>query len=63
MEGAVARVTVVNDNPEFLELMRELIEDERHVVTTIDGDRDDALALVVASRPELLIIDLRNGRP
>lgn len=55
----MARVTVVNDNPEFLELMREVLEDERYETTTIDGGREDALDAVRSSRPELLILDLR----
>jgi twitching motility two-component system response regulator PilH len=58
----MARVTVVNDNPEFLELMDEVLEGERHDTTPVPGDREDALDLVLASRPELLIIDLRMSR-
>ena len=57
----MARVTVVNDNPEFLELVRDILEDDRYDTTTIDGDRDDALDAIRASRPDLLMIDLRNG--
>lgn len=57
----MARVTVVNDNPAFLELVRDILEDERYDTTTIDGDRDDALDAICASRPDLLMIDLRKG--
>ena len=33
------RITVVNDNPEFLELMHELLEESSgYDVTTIDGE-------------------------
>ena len=56
------RVTVVNDNPEFLRLMGDLLKEERYVVTLVDGDRDDAIDLIRASQPEALIIDLRLGR-
>jgi CheY-like chemotaxis protein len=56
------RVTVVNDNPEFLKLMGELLKEERHVVTLVDGDRDDAVELIQASQPQALIIDLRLGK-
>jgi CheY-like chemotaxis protein len=60
--AAVApRITVVNDNAEFLALVRDILEDERYVTTTIDGDRDDALAAILASQPDLLVIDLRMG--
>ncbi|HYI67440.1 MAG TPA: response regulator [Candidatus Limnocylindrales bacterium] len=57
----MARVTVVNDNPEFLALVRDILEDDRYEATTIDGDRPDALDAVKASRPDLLMIDLRMG--
>ena len=55
----MARVTVVNDNPDFLELMREVLEDERYEATTIDGLREDVLDAVRGSRPELVILDVR----
>ncbi|MCA1569691.1 MAG: response regulator [Chloroflexi bacterium] len=57
----MARVTVVNDNPEFLALVRDILEGDRYDTTTIDGDRADALEQVRASRPDLLMIDLRMG--
>lgn len=57
----MARITVVNDNPEFLELMHDVLEDDRYETTTVDGDRPDALEAIIASHPEVLIIDLRMG--
>ena len=57
----MTRITVVNDNPEFLDLMREILEDDRYETVTIDGDQPDALERIRASRPDLLIIDLRLG--
>ena len=57
----MARVTVVNDSPEFLALVRDILEDDRYETTTLDGDRPDALDAVRASRPDLLMIDLRIG--
>jgi CheY-like chemotaxis protein len=57
----MARVTVVNDNPEFLALVHDILEDDRYEATTIDGDRPDALDQVRASQPDLLMIDLRMG--
>jgi CheY-like chemotaxis protein len=54
------RITVVNDNPEFLELMDALLEEESgYDVTTIDGDEIEDVEPIRRSRPELLIIDLR----
>ena len=56
------RVTVVNDNVEFLRLMGDLLAEERYVVTLVDGDQDDAFDMIRASQPQALIIDLRLGR-
>jgi CheY-like chemotaxis protein len=56
------RVTVVNDNLEFLKLMGDLLHEGRYVVTLVDGDLDDAVDLIRASKPQALIIDLRLGR-
>jgi CheY-like chemotaxis protein len=55
-------VVVVNDNPEFLELMADLLHDKRYPVTVIDGDRDNAVDLVRAAVPAAMIIDLRLGK-
>jgi CheY-like chemotaxis protein len=55
------RITVVNDNPEFLEMVHEILEDDRYDATAIDGDRPDAVERIAASRPDLLMIDLRLG--
>jgi CheY-like chemotaxis protein len=57
----MARVTIVNDNPEFLDLCRDILEDDRYEATTIDGDRPDALDQIRASRPDVLMIDIRLG--
>lgn len=54
-------IVVVNDNPEFLELMADILHDERYPVTVIDGDRDNAVDLICAAVPAALIIDLRLG--
>lgn len=55
------RVTVVNDNPEFLQLMQDLLQDANYPATLIDGGRENAFELIQASQPEILIIDLRLG--
>ena len=60
--GAHTHIVVVNDNPEFLEVMADLLHDHRYAATVIDGDRDNALELVRAAEPDGLIIDLRLGR-
>ena len=55
------RVTVVNDSPDFLELMADLLHDANYPATLVDGDRDNARELIEVSQPEILIIDLRLG--
>jgi CheY-like chemotaxis protein len=55
------RITVINDNPDFLELMHELLEeDSGYAVTTIDGDAIKDLVPIRQGRPDLLVIDLRR---
>jgi CheY-like chemotaxis protein len=55
------RITVVNHNAEFLELLRDILHDEHYATTCIDADVADEVAEIVESRPDLLIIDLRMG--
>jgi CheY-like chemotaxis protein len=55
------RVTVVNDSPEFLELVGDILADERIPTILIDGDQPDALERIRASTPDVLMIDLRMG--
>ena len=57
----MAHVTVVNDNAAFLELVADILEDDRYSVTLVDGDREDALERIRESRPDVLMIDLRMG--
>ena len=61
MNPEQTHIVVVNDNPEFLDLMAAILHDERYPATVIDGDRDDAVQLIRAAVPDALIIDLRLG--
>ena len=55
------RISVVNDNPEFLELMSAILdEDAGYDVTLFDGEKT-SIAELVASDPELVIVDLVLG--
>ena len=57
------RITVINDNPEFLELMNALLEKNAgYDVTTIDGDEILDIEPIRRNRPDLLVIDLRLRR-
>ena len=58
----MARITVINDYPDFLETMYAILDgDLGHQVAGFDGD-EISLDDIVASDPELLVIDLRLGR-
>lgn len=52
-------MTVVNDSPEFLEMMGDFLESERFAATLIDGDHISSLEPIRSADPELLIVDLR----
>ncbi len=55
------RITVVNDNPDFLELMRAILdEDAGYAVTLFAGDAT-AIGEIAASDPHLIIVDLLLG--
>jgi CheY-like chemotaxis protein len=55
----MARITVVNDYPEFLEIMEELVAHQGgHEFIGFDGN-ETSYAEIAATRPDVLIIDLR----
>jgi DNA-binding NtrC family response regulator len=55
----MARITVVNDYPEFLETMYAILDGlEGHDVVGFEGD-ETTVEQLIESRPELLIVDLR----
>jgi CheY-like chemotaxis protein len=61
MQPERPRITVVNDNAEFLSVMQDVLQDGTYPATLIDGDRENALELIEASNPGVLVIDLRMG--
>jgi DNA-binding response OmpR family regulator len=54
------RITVVNDNEQFLELMHDLLSQEGYAVEVVDGDTA-TIEEIAATEPDLLVIDLRLG--
>ena len=54
----MARVTVINDSSQFLDLMRELLADLGHEMVGFEAVKI-SIEEVVDSRPELLVVDLR----
>lgn len=58
MNPAMARIVAVDDFPEALELIREVLEPLDHeVITFVDGEQ--ALEYLSAQEVELLILDVR----
>jgi DNA-binding response OmpR family regulator len=55
------RISVVNDNPEFLDLMSAILaEDAGYDVSLFNGE-ETSIDEIAASRPDLLIVDLLLG--
>lgn len=55
------RITVLNDNEEFLELVGEILADGYRVTLLSDDSQPAFLSTLRDSAPDLLIIDLRLG--
>jgi DNA-binding response OmpR family regulator len=54
----MARVTVINDSSDFLDLMHDLVTDLGHEMTGFEAVKA-SIEEVVDSKPDLLIVDLR----
>jgi sigma-B regulation protein RsbU (phosphoserine phosphatase) len=55
------RISVINDNPDFLALMAAILDDEAgYDVTLFSGERT-TMAELAAATPELIIVDLLLG--
>jgi CheY-like chemotaxis protein len=60
-EPARPRISVVNDNAEFLALMSAILDEEAgYEVTLFSGERM-TVAELAAARPDLIIVDLLLG--
>ena len=56
-----ARIAVINDDTDFLELMRDLLEAEGGYEALICREWEHAYAFVKEHSPTLLILDIRIG--
>ena len=56
----MARITTINDNEEFLAVMRDVFDHLGHAPTVLQADHV-TVEEVAASRPDLLVVDLRLG--
>jgi len=54
-------IAVINDDTEFLELMRRLLQDQAGFEVLICREWDDARAFVKQHRPALVVLDSRMG--
>ena len=60
-ESRRPRISVLNDNPDFLELMSAILdEDAGYSVTLINGEAA-AIDDIAASKPHLMVVDLLLG--
>src|SRR5579859_2190824 len=56
-----ARIAVINDDTTFLELMRQLLEEEENYEVLICREWSSVYDFVKAQRPDLVIQDIRIG--
>ena len=54
----MARITTINDSEEFLAVMRDVFDHLGHTPTVLQSN-DVTVEQVAASRPDLLVVDLR----
>jgi CheY-like chemotaxis protein len=55
------RISVVNDNPDFLELMSAVLDEDAGYAVTLFNGQQTELSEMVAAEPDLIIIDLLLG--
>src|SRR5579863_2470254 len=56
-----ARISVINDDTTFLDLMRELLEEEENYEVLICKEWDNVYQFVKETQPDLVIQDIRIG--
>lgn len=59
--GRRARIAVINDDTDFLDLMRDLLEQEGNYEVLICKEWDHAYQFVKDEQPEVVIQDIRIG--
>jgi DNA-binding response OmpR family regulator len=55
------RISVVNDNPDFLELMSAILDDEAGYDVSVFNAQQAQIAELVRADPDLIIVDLLLG--
>ncbi len=60
-EHARPRISVLNDNPDFLELMSDILDEDAGYDVRLFNGQDTAIPDLAASKPDLIIVDLLLG--
>ena len=60
-ETAKPRISVVNDNPDFLELMSAILAEDAGFEVSLFNGEETSMDEIAGARPDLLIIDLLLG--
>ena len=55
------RISVLNDNPDFLELMSVILDKEAGYAVTVFAGEETTIDQLAGSRPDLVIVDLLLG--
>jgi len=55
------RIVVINDNPEFLELMSAILDDDAGYDVTLFDGQQASIEAIASTRPQLIVIDLLLG--
>ena len=55
------RISVLNDNPEFLELMSAILDEDAGYEVTLFNEEATSVDELAASKPDLIIVDLLLG--
>src|SRR6266850_1431179 len=54
----IARILIVDDDPEIVELLREFLERNGYAVDSATNGRE-GLSRIAAARPDLVLLDIR----
>ena len=60
-ERARPRISVLNDNPDFLELMSDILDEDAGYEVRLFNGRETGIGELSASDPDLIIVDLLLG--
>jgi len=60
-EHSRPRISVVNDNPDFLDLMAAILDEDAGYEVSLFAGKDTGIADLAASDPALIIVDLLLG--